>query len=72
LLERSKVEYIHKSQMAGFLFLLGEIDEGFEWLEKACAEHDPYLIFAIMDASSDLVRSDPRYTAILKKMNLEP
>jgi serine/threonine protein kinase len=65
-------EYIHKSQLAGFLFLLGEKEVGFEWLEKACAERDPYLLFAIMDGPSEPVRSDPRFIAVLKKMNLEP
>ena len=51
---------------------LGEIDKGFDWLEKAVHERD-VLIYTYQIASIfDSLRSHPRYQALLLKMNLEP
>jgi hypothetical protein len=70
LLKRSKKKYIPPSW--GFLyFALGEIDKGFEWLEKAYEENDLWLLWQIRDPVCDSVRSDPRFKALLKKMSLE-
>ena len=70
LLKRSKKEYIPPS--FGFLyFALGEIDQGFEWMEKAYEEHDQWLLWQIRDPICDSVRSDPRFVSILKKLGLE-
>jgi adenylate cyclase len=49
----------------------GESDEAFEWLEQAYQRHDTglghYLGFDPLLAS---LRSDPRYKALLRKVNL--
>jgi serine/threonine-protein kinase len=45
---------------------LGQKDEAFEWLDKAYEARDPYLIYL-----EDPMWDDPRFTALLKKMNLE-
>jgi len=50
---------------------LGELDRAFEWLEKACEEHDGPLIFlGLYGSSRNCLRADPRLAAILQKMNL--
>ncbi len=70
LLKRSKKDYIPSSW--GILyFALGEIDQGFEWLEKAYEEHDQWLLWQIRDPVCDSVRSDSRFKALLKKLSLE-
>ena len=70
LLKRSKKEYIPPS--FGFLyFALGEIDQGFEWMEEAYEEHDQWLLWQIRDPVCDSVRSDPRFKTLLKKLSLE-
>jgi len=70
LLKRSKKDYIPSSW--GILyFALGEIDQGFEWLEKAYEEHDQWLLWQIRDPVCDSVRSDPRFKALLTKLSLE-
>ena len=57
---------------ACFYFTIGRDDKGFEWLEKA------YELKALMEIPGikvnphfDRIRSDPRFKAILKKLNLE-
>jgi TolB-like protein/Tfp pilus assembly protein PilF len=77
LLERSKTEYVSPYTLAYFHFVLGKNDEGFELLNKAYEEHDPRLCWLKVGlefergSEFDSVRSDPRYTALLKKMNLD-
>ena len=53
-------------------FVLGEIDQGFDWMEKAVDEHDEQIYFILSNNSYDYIRSHPRYYALLHKMNLEP
>jgi serine/threonine protein kinase/tetratricopeptide (TPR) repeat protein len=52
-------------------FALGENDQGFGWLEKAYEERDPFVKKIGNDPIYDMVRSDLRFKAMLKKMNLE-
>jgi TolB-like protein/Tfp pilus assembly protein PilF/pimeloyl-ACP methyl ester carboxylesterase/predicted Ser/Thr protein kinase len=71
-LERWGKEYFTPIAIAILYFVLGEIDEGFKWVEKAYEEHDHYLPQIRVGPLFDGIRSDPRYLAILKKINLEP
>lgn len=70
--ERSKQEYVRKSHIARIYQHLGEIDKAFELLEKAYEERDSTMAFVIKTYPAfKNIRSDPRYTALLKKMGLE-
>ncbi len=58
-------------------FLIAEVyavlenkNHAFEWLEKAYEERDPMLIWLKVDPILDIIRSDPRFIALLKKMGL--
>jgi tetratricopeptide (TPR) repeat protein len=53
-------------------FALGEIDKGFDWMEKAVDEYDQQIYYIHADKSFDPLRSHPRYQALLRKMNLAP
>jgi uncharacterized protein YqfA (UPF0365 family) len=47
----------------------GDIDRAIEWLERAYEAHEPqmpYMRFPIYDS----IRSDPRFQALLRRMNL--
>ncbi len=59
--------------VANLYFALGENDSGFEWMDKAVEERDVWLRYLKTIPLYDLlnVRSDPRYLALLKKMNLD-
>jgi TolB-like protein len=48
----------------------GERDSAFEWLERAYTRHDLELRWLKIDPFLRNLRGDPRYTALLKKMNL--
>jgi len=47
-----------------------ELDSAFEWLERAYAVPDTALIHVKSDPLLRNLRGDPRYRALLKKMNL--
>jgi TolB-like protein/Tfp pilus assembly protein PilF len=51
---------------------LDEKDQAFEWLQKACDERNPNVIWLKVDPTMDNVRSDPRFAQVLKDMGLPP
>jgi len=71
LMERSKQEYVPSYALALLYFALEKNDQGFLWLDKAYVERDVWLRYLKIDPDFDSVRSDPRFTALLKKMGLE-
>ena len=70
-LERSKQQYISSFMFALLHFALGNNDEGFKLLDKAYEERDPTLCWLKIHLLLESIRSDSRYTALLKKMNLD-
>ncbi len=48
----------------------GDGDRAFEWLERAWRERDPQVARLKFDPLLRKIRGDPRYTALLRKMNL--
>jgi TolB-like protein/DNA-binding winged helix-turn-helix (wHTH) protein/Flp pilus assembly protein TadD len=48
----------------------GQLDEAFQWLERAYAPRDPLLYQIKFTPAFDKLHDDPRYKAILRKMNL--
>jgi tetratricopeptide (TPR) repeat protein len=68
----SEQRYVSPSWIARMYFALGDEARGFEWLEKAYQERDMWVAHMNVDPFYATFRSDPRFTAMLKKMNLEP
>ncbi len=50
---------------------LDEKDEALAWLEKAYEERDVRLTFINIDPKWDSYRSDSRFAAIIKRIDLE-
>lgn len=50
----------------------GDIDRCFDWLEKAVDDREPWIQFLTVVPAYDPLRSQPRYLALLQKMNLAP
>ena len=48
----------------------GEKDQAFRWLEKGLAVRDAGITYIKFDPLISSLRSDPRYAALLKKLNL--
>lgn len=68
-MERSSKEFVSHYYMAVLCFALGRKDSGFDLLDKAYREHDGWLMSAKIDFLMDEVRDDPRYSALLEKLN---
>jgi hypothetical protein len=48
----------------------GETGKVFEWLDRSYAQHDSGLLWFKIDPFLSSIRADPRYGAMLKKLNL--
>jgi tetratricopeptide (TPR) repeat protein len=51
---------------------LRQADPAIEWLEKAYAEHSAWLAYAKVDPKYDNLRSDSRFTDLLRRVGLQP
>ncbi len=71
LKELSKRKYVSSYDIAEIYIGIGEKDRAFEWLKNAYEEGARALVFLKVEPRLDSLRSDPRFTALLKKMNLE-
>jgi tetratricopeptide (TPR) repeat protein len=71
LLNLSEQTYVPLYAIAHLYFLLGDTEQGFDWVEKAYEKRESWLVRIKVDTIFDSVRSDPRYKEILRKMNLE-
>jgi tetratricopeptide (TPR) repeat protein len=47
-----------------------QTDEAFEWLDRAYAQRDPSLMSTKIDPLLNSLHNDPRFAALLKKLNL--
>ena len=68
LIAKSADKYAY--QIAATYAWRGEPDRAFEWLERAYAQHDGDLLDLKTGFLVRKLRLDPRYRALLKKMNL--
>jgi TolB-like protein/predicted Ser/Thr protein kinase len=69
--EAAKTGYVPPTSFAFGYMGLGEWDAAFEWLDRAVEGRDPFAVPIKSFLYLDPVREDPRYHALLRKMNLE-
>jgi len=70
--EMAQIRPVPPTSLAWVYLGLGDADRAFEWMEKAIEVRDP-LIFPIKTFPHlDPLRADPRFGALLQKMNLAP
>ena len=70
LKEYLKAPYVDPSFVAGIYAGLGEKDKAIEWLTKAYEEHSLNICLLKVAPRFDPLRSDPRFQALLRRMNL--
>ncbi|MBI4512831.1 MAG: tetratricopeptide repeat protein [Gemmatimonadetes bacterium] len=66
----STQHYVSGYWIAEIHAALGEIDEAFEWLERASEEPSSWMVYLRVDPRLDPLRSDPRFDALLEKVGL--
>lgn len=70
LKEQSQREYVCPYNIAIIHVGLGEKDQAFEWLEKAYEDRGDDLIYLEVEATFDPLRSDPRFTDLVRRIGL--
>jgi adenylate cyclase len=71
LREQMRDTFVSAAFVATVHIGLGQVDEAFSALEEAAAQHSYYVPWWKLDPELDPLRSDPRFTALLKKVGLD-
>ena len=69
LRERRTHHYCPATPIAWIWLGLGELRKAIDWLEIAYDEGDPLLAMAFVNPSNDVLRDDPRFQNLLRRMN---
>jgi eukaryotic-like serine/threonine-protein kinase len=70
--QASKKGWVSPGGMALIYAHLGQMDEAFEWLTKGVDQYDQLTTRMNPNPAFDIMRSDPRFAALVRKMGLEP
>jgi len=62
--------YVGANTVAALQARLGNNDAAIEWAQKGIEQRDPLIVFLKTFPAFDGLRSDPRYPALLRQMNL--
>jgi tetratricopeptide (TPR) repeat protein len=68
LKDKRQREYLRPYILAEDYAALGEKNEAMDWLEKAYEEHDDWINWIKVDPNLDVLRSEPRFTALLLRV----
>jgi len=68
LKELAKRRYVESFLIAMIYVGLDEKDEAFAWLEKAYQERSWWLVWIKMDPKVDSLRSDPRFSDLMRRI----
>jgi TolB-like protein/Tfp pilus assembly protein PilF len=72
LKERSGQHHISASLFAEAYIGLGKNDEAMAWLERAYEERDQWMVYIKSFPGWDALRPEPRFQAIVRRMNFPP
>src|SRR6266480_3037173 len=68
LLARARREYVQSSTLAIVAASLGRMDVAFEFLDRACDEHDGILVYSKRYPFFSLLQNDPRMERVYRRM----
>ena len=71
LTDKAKREYVSPLDVAIVYAGMGAKAQAFEWLEKAYKERSAWLVFIGIEPGLDPLRSDSRFTELLRRIGLE-
>jgi TolB-like protein/Flp pilus assembly protein TadD len=66
----AKQRYVSPFEFASMRFALGQLDLGFRWFTKACADRSFELLWMRVDPRLDHVRPDKRFDVVARRMGL--
>ena len=69
LKKRTETEYVPATTFYLIHSFRGEEDLAFEWLKRACSEHDTFL--PLLRVTPNIIPEGSRYIALLKKAGLD-
>lgn len=67
----SRQGHVAPSAIAIVYVGLGDKDQAFQWLDKALDDRDDTLAYLKVDPTYDSLRSDPRWTRLLRRLKLD-
>lgn len=67
---RAKPGYVEPIMLVDIYLMLGDKEQAFAWLEKAYRDHSPFLVGLKSAPRLDVVRSDPRYDGLVRRVGL--
>lgn len=70
LQERAKQEFVDPYYIAIIYLGLGEQDETFAWLNKACEERSYWLLWLNVEPKFDRLRAEPRFRDLVRRVGL--
>jgi TolB-like protein/Tfp pilus assembly protein PilF len=70
LAARSRVSHAASVDVAGLYLRAGQNDQALDWLERSFDMRDPMLPYIAVHPIYDVIRSNPRFQALLQRMNL--
>lgn len=68
---RAQKQYVPATSIATIYSGLGETDRAIEWLQRAYDQRDVRMSFLKVDRRWDILRTDPRFVAIARRMRLQ-
>jgi TolB-like protein/DNA-binding winged helix-turn-helix (wHTH) protein/Tfp pilus assembly protein PilF len=68
----STQRYVSSADIAMIYIGLGDNDQALAWLQKAFLERSWYFVLLRVDPRLDSLRPDPRFQALLRRVNLPP
>jgi hypothetical protein len=68
----SKVEYVTAYAVALVYASLDERDSAFAWLDRGVTERTHWMVWLRRDPRWAPIRSDPRFTSLVRRMKLPP
>ena len=66
---RARLHYVPSSHFVDAYIGLGEKDRALAWMERAYEERDPELVYMKAYPGWDALRSEPRFQALVRRMN---
>lgn len=69
MVKRSEIEFITPWRICTIYARAGNKEEALNWMEKAYLAHDQNMPYIATDPIFDYMRDDPKFQAIVKKMN---